>query len=241
VAPAPDFLQALVGQRRVLVQRGDAGNLALRREDAGRAAAGCDVAVEVQRASLEKGTLRLVLEYIGAPEVGGKPGAKCGPVGHVRTATVSGFENGAAAADVNGVVDRLAPTPEAYLAARGVTFDLAADPKEPAVAAVVPPNGNDEERQLGRQVTAWPKRLLAVQPAFSDVSGRVRQESEIEFKAIVGVDGRLHQPHVVSGLGPSHEEIVLRALSVWRYEPARNKANDRVPAHVEERLRFKIY
>src|SRR5262249_29429044 len=174
-------------------------------------------------------------------EVGGKPGSKCGAVSHVRTAAISGFEANAGAAEVNAVVDHLIPTPEAYLTARGVKFDLASDPKDPAVAAMMPPAGNDEERQLGRQVTAWPKRLLAVQPAFSDVSGRVRQESEIDFKGVVGVDGRLHQPKLGTGLGPSHEEIVLRALSFWRYEPAHNKADEKMPAHVAERLRFKIY
>src|SRR5262249_11495818 len=140
-APAPDFLQALSHQRRILLQRGDAGNLSLRREEVGRGGGDCDVAVGVKRASLQNGVLRRVLDSSGRPEVGGRPGSKCGAVSPVRTAAISGFEANAGAAEVNAVVDHLIPTPEAYLTARGVKFDLASDPKDPAVAAMMPPAG----------------------------------------------------------------------------------------------------
>lgn len=41
---------------------------------------------------------------------------------------------------------------------------------------------------------------------------------------VVGTDGRIHQPRVTTGMGSSHERAVLRALPLWRFEPARREA-----------------
>jgi hypothetical protein len=71
--PPPDFVQSLVGQRRILLHaKGET------RVDLARAASGtpgCAAAVEITRAAWTAGTLRLDLEHVGRPRVEGTPAA----------------------------------------------------------------------------------------------------------------------------------------------------------------------
>ncbi len=237
-APVPDFLNAYVGQRRVLVHQGAARTIVAGK--GGAPAGTCDVAVEVQRLSLGPGGLRLVVETLGVPRLGDGAGGKgCKGVPHVRTIDVAGVTGTTTPDAVAAAVDPLLPTPEAYLAAHGAPFDLPAAKTPPTVAARPAPQGNDDERRLGRQVTTWPKLLLAVDPVFYDLSGKPHYQSELVFDGIVGADGRLYTPQLESALGQTHERVVMGALTFWRYEPAR-KGTDPVAAHVEGRCTFSI-
>src|SRR5262249_45952035 len=149
---------------------------------------------EVQRVALEPGGARLVVETLGIPRLGGTPAAKgCGPVPHVRTIDVASADAGSAA-DLDAALGPLLSTPEAYLAAHGTPFELAPVKTRPSVAAGPAPEGNDDERRLGRQVPEWPKVRLAVDPVYYDLSGKAHYQSELAFDAIVAVDGRLYQP-----------------------------------------------
>jgi hypothetical protein len=93
---------------------------------------------------------------------------------------------------------------------------------------------------LGRKVKAWPKVLLSVSPYVRAPSGRLRQESEVEFDAVVGTDGRVHDPTLKTTLSEAHQAVVLSALSRWRYEPART-ADTPVAARISSRLNLRIY
>jgi hypothetical protein len=96
------------------------------------------------------------------------------------------------------------------------------------------------ESVLGRKVKAWPKVLLSVSPYVHAPSGRLRQESEVEFDAVVGTDGRVHDPKLKTALSESHQAVVLTALSRWRYEPART-ADAPVAARISSRLNLRLY
>lgn len=247
-APAPEFVQAYVGQQRVLLHRGDEQKLTLDRKELARLAGGCDAAVEVKQASFEGGVLRLSLEYLGRPSLEQKKGAgakksPCGSIVPAIALILSGFGSGEGAAAVEADLGKLLPTAETYLAAHAVSFDPApaANPKaDPKAVASALPDATMEERSFGRQVTSWPKKLLWVDPAFYDPRRNVHHEAEVEFVAIVGADGRVHQPRVRTALGEEHEAFVKRALSLWRFEPARQK-DQAVAARISARAVFKIY
>ena len=96
------------------------------------------------------------------------------------------------------------------------------------------------EAGLGRKVTAWPKLLLSVSPYAHAPSGRLRQESEVEFDAVVGTDGRVHEPRIKTALSSAHQDLVLGALSRWRYEPA-HTASAPVAARISSRLALRLY
>jgi hypothetical protein len=222
-----------VGDLRILRARADEKNVTV---DPRRGISGpCDMAVKVRAARFEKGGAVFSLETVGRPKAGSHE-PRCRRVQPEILLRFGGL--GAGSADFAARVDAVLQTPEGYLAARGLKFDLPAGdmPKEIASpdAASAP-----AEAVLGRKVTAWPRLLLAVHP-YRRGTEATRQESEVEFDAVVGTDGRLHDAKVKTPLGAGHRDLVLDALSRWRYEPAKTPAGP-VGARVNERLALRIY
>lgn len=238
-APAPvspDVARSYVDQLLILRHQGDQRALTL---DANRSLAGeCDVAVRVRTAAFEKGSLRFGLEAIGLPRAGGRA-ARCQRVQPDSQLTLTGFGASPELGTVATRVDAVLQTPEAFLAAKGVPFDLASGPA-PVEVASAEPDASQGERTLARKVATWPKLLLSVDTLYHDASGRVRYEGEVELVAIVGTDGRLHQPLLKGGLDEAHQAAVLRALALWRFEPA-NRGDAPVAARVPLRTALKIY
>lgn len=233
--PGAELIQSYVGENRILAHRGDDRAVAVRK---GEALAGeCDAAVVVRSASLDKGAARFSLEILGKPNAGREP--KCRPMPSGIGLTVSGFAAGDDAEQMKASIDALLPTPEAYLKAKGVAFDRPPGPDEKEMASQAA-DASGEERSLARKVTAWPKKLLSVDPWYHDPAGKIRHEGEVEFDAVVGSDGRLHRPRLKSGLGEAHEKAILRALALWRFEPAR-QGDKPMAARIASRLVFRIY
>jgi hypothetical protein len=229
-----DPLRDYVGDVRVLRARADQKSVTAA---VGKPLAGeCDMVVRVRSASFQKGNAVFALDTVGRPAVRGRE-PRCKTVQPAVQLVLAGAN--AASSDLSSRVDAVLQTPEAYLRAKGVTFDRPqADlPKDVASrdAAGVP-----AEAVLGRKVTAWPKLLLSVSPYAHDPSGRLRQESEVEFEAVVGTDGRVHQPQLKTALSSAHQDLVLGALSRWRYEPART-ASAPVAARINSRMNLRIY
>jgi hypothetical protein len=236
---APAQVQQLVGQTRILRHRGHEKKVTLKREDLARLGGGCDAAVDVRQASLEGGTLRLSLAHLGRPSVVALRRADrrrgCEPA--VQSEVVVSRVDSAEAVDA--ALRALLPTPEQYLRALGTPFERDPGPA-PAFGAADGPGTTGEERVLARQVKTWPVALLTVDadvPAGRRVGGR---ESEVDFVAVVGADGRLHAPRVVTALSDEHTKHVLRALSVWRYQPARS-GTEEVPARVNGKAVLRLY
>jgi hypothetical protein len=241
--PPPEFVQSYVGQRRVLLHAKDESRVTLTRAEAAGRAAACGSAVEVKRAALVDGVLRLDLEHVGSPRLAGRTGkdvdSACGAAAAYGLA-VSGFTGLATASVVEESLAKLLVTPEAFLQARGVTFDHAAV-DDPGIAATRDvPGSTAEERSLGRKVTAWPKPLFSVSPDVFLGRKELRSESEVEFDGVVGPDGRLHRVKVTTPLSASHVTLVERALGLWRFEPAATKDGP-VSAKVSLRTSLRVY
>jgi hypothetical protein len=238
--PPPDFVQAYMGQRRILLHAKDEARLSLTRADAARRTAGCASATEVKRATLTGGVLRLDLEHLGRAAVDGKPAAGCGTPSALYGLALSGFEGGDGAEAVEESLAKVLVTPEAFLSARGVAFDRA-PVRDPGIAATRDvPGSSAEERSLGRKVTTWPKTLLSVNPELLIGRKELRRESEVEFAGVVGPDGRLHRIKVTTPLSASQVALVERALALWRFEPAVS-ADGPVAAKTALRTAFRIY
>lgn len=237
VAPSktgPDPLRPYVGEVRVLRFKADERNITVRAKQ--RLAGECDMAVRVRSAGFQKGGALFSLETIGRPAVAGRE-PRCRTIQPAMQLLFAGASPGAA--DLTARVDAVLQTPEAYLRSKGVSFDRppAPSPREVATSDVL---GLPAESVLGKKVTAWPRLLLSVNPYARAATRRVRQESEVEFDGIVGTDGRVHQPRLKTALSQAHQDLVLSALSRWRYEPART-AQAPVAARINSRLALRIY
>ena len=237
--PAPPAgVQQLVGQTRILRYRGNERKVTLKREDLAKLSGGCDAAVDVRQASLEGGTLKLTLAHVGRPNLPSKPrvrGSACPPAPDtVVTVARVGSQDAFTAA-----IDTLLPTPEQYLKASGTPFEREPGPA-PAVAAADGPGTTGDQRALAFKVKTWPVPLLTVDadvPAGKQVGGR---ESEIDFVGVVGTDGRLHGPKVVTPLAEEHVKQLLRAFEIWRYQPARSDKEE-LPARVDGKAVLRLY
>lgn len=236
--PGTDYLRAYVGQQRVLRFQGDQERVVVKMKDRPQLSGACDAAVQVRSAVLEKGGPRLVLEALGAAGAE-KARPRCRHLPATITLSLTGF--GGDSGPVVGRLDQVLPTPEGYLRAYGVPFDHAPG-REPAAAASNPNTtiATDDERRLERRVTAWPRKLFWVDPMYRDPRRAVQYEGEVEFAAVIGADGRLYRPQVKGGLDKTHMSAIERALSMWRFEPAR-AGKDPVAAHYNSRLVFRIY
>ena len=238
--PPPEFVQSYVGQRRILLHGKDEARLTLTRAEAASRTAACSSAVEVKRATLTGGVLRLDLEHVGQPALPGRAERTCSVAQSVYGLAVSGFTGDDGASEVDASLAKVLVTPEAFLSARGVTFDRAAVADAGVAAVLDTPGSTAEERSLGRKVTAWPKPLLSVSPEVFVGRKETRHESEVEFGGVVGPDGRLHRVKVTTPLSASHMSLVERALGLWRFEPAAT-AEGPVSAKVALRTSLRIY
>jgi hypothetical protein len=234
--PPPELLRSYEGALRVLPHQGDVRALTLA---AGQRLAGtCDVAVRVRSVGFGGGEARFGLETVGQPRVG-ESGVTCRRTEPAIQLALTGFPSGPPTPEVTARIDEALLTPEAYLRARGTAFDRA--PAEaPAEAASQLTDANDGERKLARQVVAWPRVLLSVDPARPAARERPRYERLVDFEAVVGTDGRLHRPLVKTTLDAALERAVLDALSFWRLEPAR-RADGPVAARVALQLTLRVY
>ena len=234
VPAGPDPLRPYVGDVRVLRAKADEKSFTVSTKQ--RLSGECDMAVRVRSAGFQKGGALFSVETIGRPAVAGRE-PRCRTVQPVVQLLVAGLTP--TSSDLATRVDAVLQTPEAYLATKGITFDRPAGEMGKEIASpdvlAAPP-----EAVLGKKVKSWPKVLLSVSPYVHDTSGRIRQESEVEFDAVVGTDGRVHDPKLKTALSEAHQAVVLSALSRWRYEPAR-LADAPVAARISSRLNLRIY
>jgi len=231
----PDLLRSFVGQTLILRHRGDDRTLGLKRGQLASLSGECDVVVEVRSADFERGTARLNLQMVGRPRLAkrGTRQERCGSDQPQILLTVSGFEAGASAADLQAALGEVIPTPEAYLRAHGITFDVPA----PAASAGAPPNPAPTPDHL---LASRPERLLWADAARQDPSHKVRHEGQVELEGVAGPDGRLRDVKLLTPLSVEHEESVRRVLPAWRFQPAR-RGSERVAAKVREQFVFRIY
>ncbi len=237
LAPAPpEVVGGYLNQLLILRHPGDerALEIGAQRKLAGE----CDVAVLVRTAAPAKDGLRFGLETIGTPRAGARS-TRCPRVQPTINVTFTGLGALSDPEAVTARVGTVLQTPEAYLAAKGVPFDLAAG-SSPVEVASQEPDADEGERSLARKASTWPKLLLSVDTVQHDASGRIRHEGEVEFVAIVGSDGRLYQPRVKGGLSDAHQAAVVRTLALWRFDPAR-RGETPIAARIPLRTALKIY
>jgi TonB family protein len=214
----PEPLGEYPNEVRILRHPGDEQTVKVKLGE--RRSGSCDVAVHIRSVTYDEGTARFALDTIGLPKAGDEA-PRCKRARPGLALLVEGLE-GLDASEVRTQVDGMLQTPEAYLESKGVSFDLAPGEVPDEIASKVVYAG-ETEQGLGRQVTAWPRVLLSVDPWYYDSSGRVRQEGEVEVEVIVGADGRVYRPDVRTGMGSNHERAVLRVFPLWRFEPARRE------------------
>jgi hypothetical protein len=225
-----DFLDSLVDQRLILRHFGDVKEAKLKKDKLADTKGTCDVAVQVKTASWDRGRARLQWEQIGLPYVPGKPRGVCRKtvVFSDGSIEISAFAFDEPVSSLAASMSLILQTPEQYLAAEGIAFNL---PPEPDIEKLEPPPSQPFTR---------PKVLLTVDPAFSEDARRAKYKGSLTISLYVGTDGRVHRPTVVRKLGLGLDEMALNVLPMWRFEPAR-KLDKPVAVQQSMEIDFHLY
>jgi hypothetical protein len=254
-----DPLSGWVGQTRFLRHRGDRGKWNVKRQDLRSASGTCDVAVEVRQARFDRGTVMFTMDMIGRPRLvrRGARQERCGDDQPQITMNIAGFDPAASTSELEAALAEVLYTPETYLRSYAVPYE----PPAPAAAKPEPPRPKETGKAEAPRVdqtsykvealkvdvpvgehhlTKKAARVLWVDAIARDPAGRISHEAEVEFNAVVGSDGRVHNPRLSTALSEDHERRILRVLPLWRFEPARRGA-DAAAAAVIERMVFRIY
>jgi protein TonB len=125
----------------------------------------------------------------------------------------------------------LAPPVEAPVA---LALPVPADPGVLVFPAPPPPADDVVDWHAG---IAAPERISGALPAYTECARRVRLAGIVELDAVIGADGRLRELTPVTGLPCGLTEAAVRAVSSWRFRPARR---GETPLAVRYRLRVRF-
>jgi TonB family protein len=81
------------------------------------------------------------------------------------------------------------------------------------------------------EATRPPEALATPDPLL----GRPDPDTSVTVSFIIGTDGLVHSPLVLSSAGPSEDRVVLEAVRGWRYRPALCNG---VPTESEAKVQF---
>ena len=206
-----DYLHSLIGQKLILRHFGDVPEAKVKKDELAGLRGTCDVAVVVKDAHWDKGQARVQWEQIGSPYVPGQPRGVCKNtvISHEGKIKVTGFESGESSDSLAASLGLVLQTPEQYLAAAGIPFNL---PPEPDAENLGPPPAPPFSR---------PRLLLTVNPNFSEEARTAKYQGSLTISVYVGTDGRIHRPSIARKLGRGLDEKALDVLPLWRFDPAR--------------------
>jgi hypothetical protein len=223
-----DYLHSLVGQKLLLRHFGNVTEVKLKAEQLGKISATCDVAVLVRAAEWKKNKATFRWEEIGTPQVAGKPYPQCpGQNMGYGAVEIGGFKPGESGDSLAHSLSALLQTPEQYLAAAGLQFDL-------------PPQPVSGELKEPEQPFIRPRALLSVNPTFSEAARKAKYQDVLKLRLDVGADGRVYNPSVSQRLGMGLDEMALEVLPLWRLQPAR-KQDQPVATPMSIEISFNLY
>jgi TonB family protein len=204
-----DFVHSLVQQKLFLLHVGEQAQTKVKKDKLRGLAGKCDLAVQIEKATWDQGTVRVEFAIIGTLNLAGKMSSQCRT--HAATQLeITGFARDERPDSLAASISEVLQTPEQYLAAQGTPFNL-------------PPGSDDEvPTQSGPTVTPI-KTLLSVSPEFSEEARRAKYQGDLVLRLVVGTDGRVHKSRVLRCPGMGFEQMALNVLSLWRFTPARQQ------------------
>ncbi len=220
-----EYLQRLVGRRLILRHYGGTSNAEAKEKDLISKKGGCDEAVEVVTVAFEKASVRFQLRNIGAPTIRQRSrGCSMAPP-DLYSFKLIDFDLDQPHDQAENAIGYVLQTPEAYLAAYGVAWDL-------------PPSSENESLvDFPHPGLKAPEALLYVQPHYSDASRKAHIEGTLTIECVIGTDGLVHAPVIRKGLTKELNKLALDAMTFWRLRPV-SDGSRAVAARVPVQIAF---
>lgn len=221
-----DYLQRLVGQRLILRHYGGSSDARAKEKDLIGKKGGCDAAVQVVKVTLEKSSLQLQLRNIGTPTIRQKT-TGCSMVPDLYSLKITEFDPDQPYDEAEKAIGYLLQTPEAYLAAYGITWD----PQ--------PFSQNESPVDFPHPGLRAPEVLLSVQPNYPEDNRKAHIEGSVTIRCVLGTDGLIHAPVIEKGLTKQLDRLALDAMTFWRLRPV-NDGSHPVAARVPVEITFHL-
>ena len=109
--------------------------------------------------------------------------------------------------------------------------------------AAQPPAATEDEKgnqplPVGPGISP-PRVLRHVEPEFTKEARKGRHQGTVVVRATVGTDGRIHDAHVIRGLGWGLDENALEAVRKWVFDPA-TKEGRKVAVIIDVQVSFRL-
>lgn len=216
----------MVGQRLILRHYAGISNPNAKEKDLISKKGGCDEAVEVVNIAFGNSSLQLRLRNIGSPTVRHKNTA-CTISPDVYSFKVTDFDLAQPIDQAENAIEHLLQTPEAYLVAYGIPWDLP------------PSSENESPVEFPHPGLRPPEVLLSIQPYYSDENRKARIQGTVAIKCVIGTDGLIHAPVIEKGLTKELNQLALDAMAFWRLRPVSDGSRP-VAAKVPVQIAFRI-
>ena len=230
---ADQLLQSIPGQ--LLILRGYGRNVEARisKDNPDNLKGGCDAAVGVRKAQFKKGIIEVWLEDVGGPRIPGKSPKACTAPHSQTKLRISGFRENDPSSALEEILNKTLQTPEAYLSAEGIAFNL------PAESSVVPEVDLTSKDKQPPGVTP-PHPLLIVTAEYSNRARQEKIQGSVIVQCDIGTDGRPHNEQILNSVDKSLGQAALRAISFDRFETAQ-KDGHAVAARIKIEMSFRLY
>lgn len=219
---AQDSLRTFVGQSFILAYAGGPGKIKLKESKLDQVPGSCDLAVLVTGSEWKAGTAHLNLLIIGVPILVNNQAHGCPSQSQTPELEITGFADDDPAEALPAAVRKVLQTPEHFLNSRGIPFDL-------------PPAPDDEKGISMRPSFEAPVAVLRVNGEYTPEARAHRASGAVQFRVVIGRDGRVHHAQLERSLGYGLDEGALRVLSLWRLQPGRQGGQ---PVAIETHLQM---
>jgi periplasmic protein TonB len=85
-----------------------------------------------------------------------------------------------------------------------------------------------------------PRAIFTPEPEFSEEARKSKYQGVVVLTAIVGVDGRVHNPRVSRSLGMGLDEKALEIVKQWKFDPGKKDGRP-VPVEMSLEISFNLY
>jgi TonB family protein len=92
---------------------------------------------------------------------------------------------------------------------------------------------------VGNGVSA-PRAIYTPEPEFTEEARKAKYQGIVSLFAVVGADGRVHNPRVVRSLGMGLDEKALEVVKLWKFDPG-TKDGRPVPVEMQLEISFNLY
>ena len=191
---------------------------------------GCVVAVTVLAASYSENRWQFDLRAFGTPtndKGKGLPNPKaCSDKRFDSKLVIAGDGSKDRETVLRSILNNVLLTPEIYLARHGKVIEYRETDETESARAIK--TSKESRTEL----------ILAVEPFLNESILRARVAGSVELTVVVGTHGRIQSPQIVKSLDPELDAQALRAITLWRLEPARVDGR-KVPARVQIEFQFR--